>query len=468
MSDKLNEFFEILKKANELKEQKALEEQQAVDNTLLQDVFASVASLKQTSVSTTAEEIGPEQETSDEPPPQPTSLKDLFISVVEMKKHVAEQPPAVSEESVPTLKDLFTSVAALKNKADVIDVAPLESAIVETEAELVSDVDELQTVLDKVSEIEAVVENLNNVPAAQISDLEKKFLRVFDKLQKDFQNLKQYVASYQQATVINNAGGGGEVRIARMDDIDMSLAADGKFLKYNEVTQKFDFEESPITTTQAIAALQTQTDANTTAIADLQANIGSSAIITTIQNDIALLQTNVTSNTNDITVLQNNATSTAGDITIIQNNVTNVQNDITNIQTDVTNIQTDVTNVRNRITIVENNVTNLNVAVTTNTTEITNLTSTVATTNVNVANIQNQINNIIQESDMAFSKRIDFISDYLIYRGEAQPGSSEADPVWRVRKITISPGDGDVTETWASGSTNFTNTWTDRLTYTYS
>ncbi len=73
----------------------------------------------------------------------------------------------------------------------------------------------------------------------------------------------------------------------------------------------------------------------------------------------------------------------------------------------------------------------------------------------------------IAEEDVVYSKRIDFISDDVLYKGEAAVGSSESNTVWRIRKITVSP-DGDVTEVWANGSADFTHSWTGRTGYTYS
>jgi len=71
------------------------------------------------------------------------------------------------------------------------------------------------------------------------------------------------------------------------------------------------------------------------------------------------------------------------------------------------------------------------------------------------------------EEQMVYAKRVDFLSETLLYKGEAETGASESSPLWRVRKIVIGP-DGDVTQTWANGNSNFTNRWTDRLTLTYS
>ena len=71
------------------------------------------------------------------------------------------------------------------------------------------------------------------------------------------------------------------------------------------------------------------------------------------------------------------------------------------------------------------------------------------------------------EEQMVYSKRVDFISENQMYKGEAAVGSSENSALWRIRKIDIGI-DGDVVQTWANGNSNFTNRWIDRLTLTYS
>lgn len=72
----------------------------------------------------------------------------------------------------------------------------------------------------------------------------------------------------------------------------------------------------------------------------------------------------------------------------------------------------------------------------------------------------------IPEEEMPYSKRTDFASESLIYRGEAAPGSEESSPVWRIRRLTISVDD-DVTEEWADGDANFDNVWADRIALNY-
>lgn len=67
---------------------------------------------------------------------------------------------------------------------------------------------------------------------------------------------------------------------------------------------------------------------------------------------------------------------------------------------------------------------------------------------------------------MIYAKRVDFVSEDVLYRGEAEVGASESSAVWRIRKIGFGI-DGDVTETWAGGTAKFDKVWTDRVSFTY-
>lgn len=73
----------------------------------------------------------------------------------------------------------------------------------------------------------------------------------------------------------------------------------------------------------------------------------------------------------------------------------------------------------------------------------------------------------VGDDDMAYSKRVDFVTEDQLYRGEAAVGTSESSPAWRIRRIIISP-DGDISEMWAGGSALFNKSWDLRATYTYS
>ena len=69
--------------------------------------------------------------------------------------------------------------------------------------------------------------------------------------------------------------------------------------------------------------------------------------------------------------------------------------------------------------------------------------------------------------EVAQAKRVDFITDTLLYRGEAAPGTSESEPYWRLRRIIIG-SDNDVTEEWAQGNAEYNKIWNNRLVYSYS
>lgn len=73
----------------------------------------------------------------------------------------------------------------------------------------------------------------------------------------------------------------------------------------------------------------------------------------------------------------------------------------------------------------------------------------------------------VSEDDIMYSKRIDFVTDNELYRGEALVGTQETSSLWRIRKITIA-SDGDVTETWASGTADFNKIWANRVSFSYS
>ena len=72
------------------------------------------------------------------------------------------------------------------------------------------------------------------------------------------------------------------------------------------------------------------------------------------------------------------------------------------------------------------------------------------------------------EDEVAQATRTDFTADNtVIYKGEAVPGTPEGSSLWRLRRLTIA-SDNDVTEEWADGVSDYTKSWTDRYTYTYS
>ena len=81
--------------------------------------------------------------------------------------------------------------------------------------------------------------------------------------------------------------------------------------------------------------------------------------------------------------------------------------------------------------------------------------------------ISNGVANITLGEDMKYTKLVDFDGDY-IYKGEANPGTSETDSTWRISRTYIDPITDDIEEKWAEGVISFDKIWNDRLTYNYS
>ena len=73
----------------------------------------------------------------------------------------------------------------------------------------------------------------------------------------------------------------------------------------------------------------------------------------------------------------------------------------------------------------------------------------------------------LEDNSMVPTKRVDFITDDLFYRGFAVPGTLESDAKWRIERVQIEL-DGDSASIWADGNVLFDNVWDDRLSLAYS
>ncbi len=81
--------------------------------------------------------------------------------------------------------------------------------------------------------------------------------------------------------------------------------------------------------------------------------------------------------------------------------------------------------------------------------------------------VADTVSGVVSEEDQVYAKKVDFVSDTVLYRGEAAVGSTSSSAVWRIRKIVLG-ADGDVDETWASGNANFDKIWDNRVSLSYS
>ena len=66
---------------------------------------------------------------------------------------------------------------------------------------------------------------------------------------------------------------------------------------------------------------------------------------------------------------------------------------------------------------------------------------------------------------VVYTSRLDTRFDPILYAGEALPGSSENNSVWRIWRVDVSVGS---IKEWANGVATFINQWTERLNLSYS
>ena len=165
-------------------------------------------------------------------------LGSFFSSIAEEKEELKEK---VQKEAVKIsgLEDLFKELSSVKKKKvvkkkkKVLLVEPekvkepvIEEVIVEKTPEEVS-------IIDKVSKQLSEMQVATELDKDKIKGLES--IDSLDKLKKEFLNFKDIVAR-QMGTI----GGGGEVRLEFLDDVQKSTAVvDGKFLKYSSSDGKF-------------------------------------------------------------------------------------------------------------------------------------------------------------------------------------------------------------------------------------
>ena len=165
-------------------------------------------------------------------------LGSFFSSIAQEKEELQEK---VKKEAVKIsgLEDLFKELSSVKKKKlvkkkkKVLLVEPekveepvIEEVVVEKTPEEVS-------IIDKVSKQLSEMQVATELDKDKIKSLES--IDSLEKLKAEFLNFKDIVAR-QMGTI----GGGGEVRLEFLDDVQKSTAVvDGKFLKYSSSDGKF-------------------------------------------------------------------------------------------------------------------------------------------------------------------------------------------------------------------------------------
>ena len=140
-----------------------------------------------------------------------------------------KEQPEIEEDDKPVTvsKEIFTGSPVVE-QVEQVEIKPVNYFNKKTRPEPKVEQTDVNSIAQAMSGLIKKPEQLDEQP--QLSDLEK--------LQREFTQFRKLV-TMQMASI----GGGGEVRLLNLDDVDTSSLGNGKFLAYNSTTQKLEFTD---------------------------------------------------------------------------------------------------------------------------------------------------------------------------------------------------------------------------------
>ena len=146
------------------------------------------------------------------------------IEQIEKDKTESEK----KQEELEPIVETIQKVEEVKEEIKQVEVKPVNYFSKKTRPEPRVEETDVNSLAQAMSGLIKKPEQLDEQP--QLSDLEK--------LQREFTQFKKLV-SMQMASI----GGGGEVRLLNLDDVDTSSLGNGKFLVYNATSKKLEFTD---------------------------------------------------------------------------------------------------------------------------------------------------------------------------------------------------------------------------------
>ena len=277
---------------------------------------------------------------------QPEEKLEDFFSVIADAKKQKQEVIAKSEKKISDLEELFSSLKKEKKKTKPKKKKELllepekeikeEKPVIEIE---ISEDDNTDDIIKQTTKKLSEMKVANELEKEKLKSLDK--ITSLDDMKKEFVQFKDIVTK-QMSTI----GGGGEVNLTKLDDVDISSIGDGKVLKYQASTGKIVFG----TASSSLAGL---TDIDTdTALVDkrvLQFDSATNTFVGTVleTEDLVLNATDSSgSNAGDRVILDgtDSSGSNAGDGLDLQDGTFGAPVDLSRIDQDIV---PDVTNLRN-------------------------------------------------------------------------------------------------------------------------
>ena len=125
-----------------------------------------------------------------------------------------------------TLQDQLEPI--IENKVEQVEIKPVNYFNINKRPEPKVEETDVNSIAQAMSGL--IKKPEQQIVTEQLSDLEK--------LQREFTQFRKLV-TMQMASI----GGGGEVRLLNLDDVDTSSLGNGKFLVFNSTTQKLEFTD---------------------------------------------------------------------------------------------------------------------------------------------------------------------------------------------------------------------------------
>jgi len=182
-------------------------------------------------------------------------LSSLLSELSETKKNdpIQKRVKKVKKDVKNDLVSLFEQLSGLNKELTALEELKEESLIAHVEQiEPVKSIEEPK-VITEVSPIPA--EPVIKSPEERIKDTQddvKKYLKdksfqqpTPDVVDRNIDDIRKKIRFLEQSIgrIAATGPGGGEVNLKYLDDIDRASIADGKYLKYNNTTGKFEFDQ---------------------------------------------------------------------------------------------------------------------------------------------------------------------------------------------------------------------------------
>ena len=161
-------------------------------------------------------------------------LSEFFALIAEEKQKAAVEL---------SLKEEKKAEKSRKLKEEFLEIISAPSEKVEVVEEVVQVEELVEEVVEEIVE-EVAAPTLQEKSVQYIkseASVEKPVINEAVVFQKQIDNLKSHIN--QLALGMQGMGGGGEVNLRWLDDVDRASISDGRWLKYNGTTGKFEFDE---------------------------------------------------------------------------------------------------------------------------------------------------------------------------------------------------------------------------------